>query len=344
VGTQTAVIAGVAGQDGAYLAQQLIADGFNVYGLGRSISPTSTLRLKKLNLQGSKLLKLLTVDIAEPENIEKLIQEIRPTEFYNLASHSSVIASGERPFLTTATSALAPINFLESLAKYSPETRYFQAGSSEMFGNALAAPQNEDSQMAPRSLYGAAKLFAHWATIDYRVSKGLFASSGILYNHESPLRSQEFVTRKIASSVAQIKFGRLDQIQLGNLAATRDWGYAPEYVDAMRKVLAHSKPETFVIASGRSTTVRQFLTWAFEAAGMEVRFEGAGLQEVGFEVGSGRQIVSVAEEHFRPTEAIGLVGDPAKALRELNWEAQTPVKEIIRMMVDNDIAEAKEMK
>jgi GDPmannose 4,6-dehydratase len=212
-----------------------------------------------------------------------------------------------------------------------------------MFGNAPVAPQSEESEMAPRSLYGAAKLFAHWATVDYRISKGLFASSGILYNHESPLRSPEFVTRKISSAVARIKLGRLDVMQIGNLDATRDWGYAPEYVDAMRRVLAHTKPDTFVIASGRSTTVRQFLTWAFSAAGIDIRFEGAGLREVGYDAGTGRQIGSVTEEYFRPNEPVALVGNPAKALRDLNWKAETPVKEIVRMMVENDITEANEL-
>lgn len=336
-----AVVAGVTGQDGAYLTEKLLLDGFTVFGVGRSISDFSILRLKKLGLLEHPSLRLLSIDIADPEKVKNLIQETRPAEFYNLASHSSVVASGDRPFATTSSSALAPINFLESLYRHSPDTRYFQAGSSELFGNAVEAPQHEESHMAPRSLYGAAKLFANWATVDYRASKGLFASSGILYNHESPLRSREFVTRKVSSSVAKIKLGRLDMMQIGNLDATRDWGYAPEYVDAMRKILAHTKPDTFVIASGRSTTVRQFLTWAFAAADIEVRFEGKGLQEVGYETRTGRQIVSMAEAYFRPDEALELVGNPGKALRELNWQAETRVQEIVRMMVENDLTEEK---
>jgi GDPmannose 4,6-dehydratase len=338
-----AVVAGVTGQDGAYLAEKLLLDGFTVFGIGRNISGSSIFRLKKLGLHEHSSLRLLSLDIADAEKMKQLIQETRPSEFYNLASHSSVVASGDRPLSTISSSALAPINFLESLYRHSPDTKYFQAGSSELFGNASEAPQNEESHMAPRSLYGASKLLAHWATEDYRESKDLFASSGILYNHESPLRSPEFVTRKISSSVARIKLGRIDKMQIGNLEATRDWGYAPEYVDAMRKVLAHAKPDTFVIASGRSTTVRQFLTWAFAAANIEVGFEGTGLQEVGYDISTGRQIVTMAEAYFRPNEAVELVGNPAKASRDLNWQAETGVQEIVRMMVENDLNEEREL-
>jgi GDPmannose 4,6-dehydratase len=334
-----AVIAGITGQDGAYLAQKLLADGFFVYGLAKALPESATWRLAKLGIAESPNLRVDSLPIGDPKSVDSYLENLAPLEFYNLASHSSVFASGQSAYETALTTGLAPMNFLESLANHSPQTRYFQAGSSELFGDTTETPQNEDSKMVPRNIYGSAKLLAHWAAINFANTNSLFAANGILYNHESPLRSSEFVTRKITSGVAKIATGSTEAIQLGNLSATRDWGYAPEYVDAMRKILGRESPSNYIISSGKSCTVRQFVMWAFQSAGMDVVFEGEGIDERGYEKSSGSQIVSVDQSFFRVNERMALLGDPSKARSELGWEAQTSVKEIVRLMVESDLAE-----
>lgn len=336
---KVAVIAGITGQDGAYLAQKLIKDGFYVYGLAKALPEGATWRLGKLGIADSPNLRIDVLSIADPQSVDRYLADVAPLELYNLASHSSVFASGERAYETARTSGLAPLNFLESLSKHSPQTKYFQAGSSELFGDTTETPQNEQSKMVPRNIYGSAKLMAHWATINFTTTKSLFASNGILYNHESPLRSPGFVTRKITSGVARIAAGSPDAIQLGNLSATRDWGYAPEYVDAMRKILGRESPGNYIVSSGKSCTVRQFVIWAFQSAGMDVIFDGEGIGERGYEKSSGRQIVSVNQDFFRANEQVALLGDPSKARSELGWEAQTSVQEIVRLMVESDLSE-----
>lgn len=334
-----AVIAGITGQDGAYLAQKLIKDGFYVYGLAKALPEGATWRLGKLGIADSPNLRIDVLSIADPQSVDRYLADVAPLELYNLASHSSVFASGERAYETARTSGLAPLNFLESLSKHSPQTKYFQAGSSELFGDTTETPQNEQSKMVPRNIYGSAKLMAHWATINFTTTKSLFASNGILYNHESPLRSPGFVTRKITSGVARIAAGSPDAIQLGNLSATRDWGYAPEYVDAMRKILGRESPGNYIVSSGKSCTVRQFVVWAFQSAGLDVVFEGEGVDEKGYDRASGRQLVSVNQTFFRANERMALLGDPGKARSELGWEARTSVQEIVRLMVESDLSE-----
>jgi GDPmannose 4,6-dehydratase len=234
-------------------------------------------------------------------------------------------------------SAVAVVNTLEAMLKVSRKTRFFQAGSSEMFGDSVHSPQNEESSFAPRNVYGSAKVFAHHITMNYRENTGLFAATGILYNHESPLRAPQFVTRKISSSVAQISLGLEQELNLGNLSAIRDWGYAPEYVAGMKQILEHSEPDTFVLATGRGASVREFVRLAFQVIGVEVKFEGDGLEERGFDERTGRTLVSVDPKYFRPDEEVPLIGDASKAKKLLGWEAKTQLNEIVRLMVESDI-------
>jgi GDPmannose 4,6-dehydratase len=332
-----ALITGITGQDGSYLALSLLNDGYEVFGTSGSSGSLPKWRFQALGIAEHRNLRLLDWDILNPYQTNDVISEVKPNELYNLASHSFVADSSLNPQTTALVSGVAPINILESLGKASPETRFFQAGSSEMFGTADSAPQSETSSFLPRNIYGSAKVFAHSTTVNYRQNRDLFATSGILYNHESPLRGTEFVTRKITSSVAKVKLNQLDQLRIGNLSSLRDWGYAPEYVEAMRLILGYSLPETFVISSGVATTVRDFVRSAFNALDIEIKFQGKGLSEVGYEPTTGRKLVSVEREFYRESEHVTLVGDSSKATRLLGWKAKTPVAEIVGIMVRQDL-------
>lgn len=334
-----AVITGISGQDGAYLTEQLLNEGFEVFGVAKSLSDPG--RLSKLGLLGSNDLHLSSWSLESPDLVDDFIKEVQPNELYNLASNSSVVESGRAPYSTAMVTGVATVNLLQSVSKFSPKTRFFQAGSSELFGDAKSFPQNESSYFAPRSLYGAAKLFSYWAAEDYKARHNLFISNGILYNHESPLRSPEFVTRKISQSVAMIACGKQKIVELGNLSATRDWGYAPEYVQGMTQTLRHPAPENFVFASGFSTTVRDFVTWSFASAGIEVLFEGQGTEETGFEKSSGRQLVVVNPLYFRNQESVALVGDASKAHEILGWKAGKSPRGIAELMVQHDLEAEK---
>lgn len=334
---KSVVITGVSGQDGVLLSNHLLELGYQVHGIpgasGSSrISPMGNLRFG----QGPES-KIHLVNILNYADVEDLLAEIKPSEVYNLASHSLVTDSNFPPQQTTMISALAVVNILEAISKVSRRTKFFQAGSSEMFGDADQSPQNEYSSFSPRNIYGAAKVFAHHACLNYRESAGLFSSTGILYNHESPLRSPQFVTRKISSSVAKVSRGLQPSFKIGNLSAVRDWGYAPEYVEGMRKILEHSQPDTFVLATGRPSSVRDFVSLAFQVVGIQIKFEGTGLEEKGFDAKTGRELVSVDPLFFRAMEAVPLVGDPSKAKKLLGWEAKTSLEEIVRLMVESDI-------
>lgn len=331
-----ALITGINGQDGAYLAYSLLNSGYEVFGTSGSTAKSKKWRLEALGIADNKFLKLLDWDITDANQTQSLLAELKPDEIYNLASHSYVGDSLFEPQATTLVSGLAPVNMMQALATLCPSARFFQAGSSEMFGNATSSPQNEDSGFFPRNIYGSAKVLAHSATVNYRQTEGLFTSCGILYNHESPLRGKEFVTKKITSSVAKVKLNQIEQLTIGNLSSLRDWGYAPEYVEAMRLVVGHDKPETFVISSGVATTVRDFVKAAFNSLEIDISFEGSGLLEVGFEPSTGRKLVSVAKEFFRESESVTLVGDSSKAKELLGWRANTPVAEIVSIMVKQD--------
>jgi GDPmannose 4,6-dehydratase len=332
-----ALITGITGQDGSYLALSLLQDGYEVFGTSGSSISSKKWRFQALGISDHPNLKLVDWDITNPDQTNAVIAELKPDELYNLASHSFVADSLFNPQKTTLVSGLAPINIMESIGASSPDTRFFQAGSSEMFGTAATSPQSENSSFSPRNIYGSAKVFAHSATVNYRENRQLFSASGILYNHESPLRGDEFVTKKITSTVAKVKLNQVDQLRIGNLSSLRDWGYAPEYVEAMRLILGYSVPETFVISSGVATTVRDFVRSAFNALDMEIEFEGSGLSEVGYEPSTGRKLVSVEKEFYRESESVTLVGDSSKASRLLGWKAKTPVAEIVSIMVRQDL-------
>jgi GDPmannose 4,6-dehydratase len=332
-----ALITGLAGQDGSYLAKKLLDDGYEVFGAVRSQSHGSLERLARLGILGHKHLNVISWDLADRHSTLSHLEKIAPDEIYNLASHSFVADSIKRPNEISAVSALAVVNLLSAIEESGLEARFFQAGSSEMFGDARTQPQNEDTPFHPRNLYGSAKAFAHFAVSEFRSSLGVFASSAILFNHESPLRGEEFVTRKVTMTVAKIKLGLAESLSIGNLSSVRDWGFAPEYVDAMRSVISNDEPSDFVLATGSLTSVRDFISSAFATAGIGIEFNGEGQAEKGFDTSSGKVLVSVDPNFYRPKEGVPLVGNPEKAKQILGWEAKTSVSEIVRLMVEGDI-------
>jgi len=332
---KSAIVTGAGGQDGTYLTRDLLEAGYKVYGILRPGQEMS--KQKVLNTHDSPALEIVNLDILNFNSISTILKEIAPDEFYNLASHSIVSDCEDNPIATAMVTGVATVNILEAIKVYSPKTRFLQAGSSEIFGDTLAFPQNENSNFAPRNIYGTSKLMAHWATNKSQISHGLFCSNVILYNHESPLRSPAFVTRAITNAVAKIKLGEEKDLKIGNLSAERDWGFAPEYVQGMRQILAHPKPDTFILATGVCTTVREFVKISFAAAGLEVEFTGEHLNEMGFDVATGRQVVSVSPEKFREKEPVALIGDSSKAELALGWKDQTQVAEIAQIMVEEDI-------
>jgi GDPmannose 4,6-dehydratase len=266
-----------------------------------------------------------------------MLEEYKPAEVYNLAAQSFVPTSWNQPALTGDVTAIGVTRLLEAIRYVNPKIRYYQASSSEMFGKVLEVPQNEKTPFYPRSPYGVAKLYAHWMTVNYRESYGIFGASGILFNHESPLRGLEFVTRKITDGAARIKLGKLDVLELGNLDARRDWGYAPEYVEGMYQMLQADQPETFVLATGSTLTVRDFVTMAFAGADMTLEWSGQGIGEIGRDTRSGKTLVRINQAFYRPAEVEILIGNPAKARRKLGWAAKTPVDELCRLMVEADL-------
>lgn len=334
---KTALITGITGQDGAYLAQLLLDKGYTVYGTYRRAASTNFWRVEELGIKDHPKFHLVEYDLTDLGASIRLLQKTEATEVYNLAAQSFVAVSFDQPMTTAQITGLGALNLLEAIRIVNPKTRFYQASTSEMFGKVQAIPQTEATPFYPRSPYGVAKLYAHWMTINYRESYDIFGCSGILFNHESPLRGLEFVTRKITDAVARIKLGKLDCLELGNLDAKRDWGYAKEYVEGMWRMLQADKPDTYVLATGRTETVRDFVHMAFKAAGMELEFRGTGEQEVGVEVGSGRTVVRVNPKFYRPAEVDLLIGSPEKAGRELGWAPKTTLEELCRMMVEADL-------
>jgi GDPmannose 4,6-dehydratase len=332
-----AVVTGAFGQDGAYLVRSLLGDGYRVFAIGGISKKTDNWRFRALGISENPDLNFVTLDITDPTETRKFIEQVQPHELYNLASHSYVSDSQVFPQQTTMVSAFATVNLLECINQTSQKTRFFQASSSEMFGDAADSPQNENSAFNPRNIYGSAKVFAHSATVNYRLNAGIFASSGILFNHESPLRGSEFVTRRITSQVAQIKLGLAEEIRIGNLSAVRDWGYAPEFVQAIRMIIGHDEPETFVVSTGTLTSVREFVTFAFGAVDIEIEFEGSGFSEVGYDPKNGKKLVSVDPSFYREAETVPLVGDANKVYRVLGWKATTTAPGIAKIMIDEDM-------
>lgn len=331
------MITGVSGQDGTYLAEKLLADGYVVFGLVKDQSRTRLERLEQLGVLNNRNLNIVSWDLSDFGSTASNLDKISPDEIYNLASHSFVADSIGDSAGTTAIGALAVANLLSAVSESRSEVRFFQAGSSEMFGEALTSPQNEYTPFYPRNLYGSAKVFAHLALGNFRKSGGVFASTAILYNHESPLRGKEFVSRKITSSVVRIKSGKQELLSIGNLSALRDWGFAPEYVDAMRAIVAHDEPSEFVISTGNLTSVRDFVTMAFACVDVKVEFHAAGLEEKGYDSATGKLLVSVDPTHYRESERVPLVGDPSKAREVLGWEAKTEVPQIVELMMSAEL-------
>jgi GDPmannose 4,6-dehydratase len=339
---KSAVITGITGQDGAYLAELLLNKGYKVYGTYRRTSSVNFWRIDELGIKNHPQLYLVEYDLTDLSSSIRLLQESQATEVYNLAAQSFVGVSFDQPLTTAEITGIGPVNLLEAIRIVNPKIRFYQASTSEMFGKVQAIPQKEDAPFYPRSPYGVAKLYAHWMTINYRESYNIFASSGILFNHESPLRGQEFVTRKITDSVAKIKLGKLDVLELGNMDAKRDWGFAKEYVEGMWLMLQADEPDTFVLATNRTETVRDFVTMAFKAAGIEVRFEGKNEQEFAIDVATDKVVVKVNPKFYRPAEVELLIGNPERAKNILGWEPKTTLEALCRMMVEEDLRRNKQ--
>ncbi|MFZ8834632.1 MAG: GDP-mannose 4,6-dehydratase [Candidatus Caldipriscus sp.] len=339
---KVALITGIRGQDGAYLAKLLLEKGYEVYGADRRSGEGGFWRLKELGID--KDVKIVYMDLLEFTNILRTIEKIKPDEIYNLAAQSFVAASFEQPILTSDINSLGTLRLLEVIRTVKPDSKFYQASTSEMFGKAKTLPLNEESYFYPRSPYAVSKLFAHWITVNYRESYNIFACSGILFNHESPLRGTEFITRKVSLAVARIKYGKQDKLVVGNLDAKRDWGYAPEYVYGMYLMLQNDKPEDFVLATGESHSVREFIEEAFRVAGFEIYWEGKGLEEKGRDAKTGKVLVEVSPEFYRPAEVDVLLGDYSKAKRILGWEPKTTFKELVRIMVEEDLRRVRDGK
>ena len=333
---KTALITGVSGQDGAYLARLLLEKGYRVVGTHRRSSRPSAGRLERLGID--KEVELFAMDVLEITNVIRTLEKYEPDEIYNLAAQSFVALSFEQPILTADIDALGPLRLLECLRSLGATTRFYQASTSEMFGRVQETPQTESTPFYPRSPYGVAKLFAHWATINYRESYGTRACSGILFNHESPLRGHEFVTRKITLGVSAIVRGDLQMIRLGNLDAKRDWGFAAEYVEAMWRMLQLNESEDFVIGTGETHTVREFATLAFATAGIDLDWRGEGTAEQGIDHTTSKVLVDVDPAFYRPAEVDVLQGNPAKAEEKLGWTPSTTFEELVTMMTEADLS------
>ena len=333
---KVALISGVTGQDGAYLAKYLLDLDYIVFGGLRRTSSTNLWRLDHLEVRDHKRFELVDLDVTDPGNCLSVMKSVQPCEVYNLAAQSFVGVSFEQPMSTCDITGKGCLNMLEAVRIVCPETRFYQASTSELFGLVQQTPQNEQTPFYPRSPYAVAKLYAHWMTINYRESYNLFASTGILFNHESPLRGEEFVTRKITKTVAQIKSGVGTTLKLGNLDAKRDWGFAKEYVEGMHLILQTDQPDNFVLATGKTSTVREFVRYAFEALDMQVEFHGTGDSEIGIDPATGKNLVVVSREFYRPAEVELLIGDPTKAKDTLGWKSKTSVGKLAEIMAKFD--------
>lgn len=332
-----AIITGVTGQDGAYLAKLLLEQGYTVFGTYRRTSSVNFWRVEELGIAQHPDFHVVEYDLTDLGSSIRLLQQTEATEVYNLAAQSFVGVSFDQPATTAEITGIGALHLLEAIRIVNPGIRFYQASTSEMFGKVQAVPQTEDTPFYPRSPYGVAKLYAHWMTVNYRESYNIFASSGILFNHESPLRGREFVTRKITDSIAKIRLGKLDTLELGNLDAKRDWGYAKEYVEGMWRMLQADKPDTYVLATNRTETVRDFVSMAGKAAGFDIMWEGKDENEVGVDIATGKAIVKINPKFYRPAEVDLLIGDPAKARTELGWEPRTTLEQLCEMMVEADI-------
>ena len=331
---KTALITGISGQDGAYLAGSLLKKGYRVVGAQRRNAGINSGRLEELGILAD--VELTDMELLEASNIRAVLSKLQPDEVYHLAAQSFVGLSFEQPLYTCDVNALGVLRLLECIREACPGARFYQASTSEMFGKVQAIPQSETTPFHPRSPYGVSKLFAHWITANYREAYSLFGCSGILFNHESPLRGREFVTRKVTLGLARVAVGKQDAVYLGNLDAKRDWGFAGEYVEGMWMMLQQDEPDDYVLASGRTHSVREFVSAACEAIGFDLEWSGEGKDARGIDKRTGNPIVVVAPEFYRPAEVDLLIGDPRKAKQKLNWEAKTSLEELVQMMAKAD--------
>jgi GDPmannose 4,6-dehydratase len=334
---KNAVVTGISGQDGAYLARLLLDKGYRVWGGTRRTSSVNDWRLAEVGILGHENLQLVDYDLTDAGAAVRLLERSRADEVYNLAAQSFVGVSFDQPVTTAEITGIGAVHLLEAIRMVNPAIRFYQASTSEMFGLAQAVPQSESTPFYPRSPYGVAKLYAHWMTINYRESHGIFACSGILFNHESPLRGREFVTRKITDAVARIELGQLECLQLGNLDAQRDWGFAGDYVEGMWRMLQQAQPDSYVLATNRTRSVRDFVDLAFKAVGKTLDWQGSAEQEHGICARTGAELVSVNPEFYRPAEVDLLVGDASKARDVLGWKPTVNLDALCDMMVTADL-------
>lgn len=339
-----AFITGITGQDGSYLAEHLLSLDYEVHALVKPASVFTTERIDHLfndkSIHGKRLF-LYWGDLIDSSNLTSLIREIMPDEVYNLAAQSHVKISFEVPEYTANVDAMGTLRLIDAVKKIKPDARFYQASTSELYGKVREIPQNEDTPFYPRSPYAAAKLYAFWITKNYRESYDLFACNGILFNHESPRRGKTFVTRKITRAAVQIKLGTQDVLKLGNLDAKRDWGYAPEYCEAMHKMLQFDRPEDFVIATGETHSVREFCELTFAELGYRIEWNGEGVDERGVDRESGKTLIQVDKRYFRPAEVELLIGDASKAEKVLGWKAETKFEDLVKIMVKSDFENIK---
>ena len=338
--TKRALITGITGQDGAYLSKFLIKKGYKVFGALRRTSSTNTSRLSYLGVLDQ--IELVPMDLAEITNIQRLIERIEPDEIYNLAAQSFVQTSYEQPIYTSDIDGIGVTRLLETVRNLGGRPKFYQASTSEMFGKAEQSPQNENTPFYPRSPYGIAKLYSHWMTVNYREAWNIFACSGILFNHESPLRGTEFVTRKISQGMAKIALKKIKQINLGNLNAERDWGFAGDYVEAMWLMLQKDKPDDYVIATGETNSVREFVQVAANSIDIDIEWDNEGDNEVGICKKTGDKIISVDKQYTRPSETDHLLGDASKAKENLGWKPSINFQSLVNMMVEHDLKRIKD--
>lgn len=341
---KTALITGITGQDGAYLVNLLLQKNYKVYGTYRRTSSVNFWRLDELGVDylNNPNLQLVEFDLTDLGGITRLLEKFQPDEIYNLAAQSFVGVSFEQPKTTAEITGIGALNILEAIRQVNPKIKYYQASTSEMFGKVQSIPQNEKTPFYPRSPYGVAKLYAHWITINYRESYNIFGCSGILFNHESPLRGKEFVTRKITDAVARIKLNKQQFLELGNLDAKRDWGFAAEYVEGMWRMLQAEQPDTYVLATNRTETVRSFVEMAFKAVDIGVEWSGSAENEIGKNSQTGEVIVKINPKFYRPAEVDLLIGDYTHAKNKLGWEPKTTLEQLCKMMVDADLRRYQE--
>ena len=337
---KTALITGVTGQDGSYLAKLLLDKGYNVIGAARRSASVNLWRLDFLGIRDH--VKMVPMELLEYSNICKVVQDHKPDEFFNLAAQSFVAASFEVPLYTADADAIGVARILEAIRQYSPETRFYQASTSEMFGKVQEVPQKESTPFYPRSPYGVAKLYGHWITVNYRESYNLHASCGILFNHESPLRGLEFVTRKITAGLANVKYGHQSHIELGNMDSKRDWGFAGDFVEGMWRMLQQSEGSEYVLATNETHTVRSFVENAGKALGMNIEWTGEGVNEFGTDTKTGKVVVKINPQFYRPAEVDLLIGDPHKAQSELGWKRQMSFEGLVEAMAKADDDRARD--